>query len=226
MPLAAWGHVRGPHFCGQAARLPPVPLDRSALTAPLPREQSRCQRPFLWGIAQGRTGHPLLRGRCIPSYWVRDRGHVRGPRFCGADCPVAPFFGSIHDDDTRSSESSLQGPNLFDQVCTGHLASARFDRHHHWPSCHVGSAWPHSRFCASCSLTWRAIFPQPIFHSISPPVLANLPCFQPIFPAAISYRRCGNWVCDRLLALVHGCRCHCTQDCHKLGNEDVRSYIW
>ena len=47
----------GPHFCGQAARLPPVPLDRSALTAPLPREQSRCQRPFLWGIAQGRTGH-------------------------------------------------------------------------------------------------------------------------------------------------------------------------
>ena len=59
-----------------------------------------------------------------------------------------------------------------------------------------------------------------------PPVLANLPCFQPIFPAAISYRRCGNWVCDRLLALVHGCRCHCTQDCHKLGNEDVRSYIW
>lgn len=145
-----------------------VPLGQSALTAPLPREQSRCQRPFLWGIAQGRTGHPLLRGRCIPSYWVRDRGHVRGPRFCGADCPVAPFFGSIHDDDTRSSESSLQGPNLFDQVCTGHLASARFDRHRHWPSCHVGSPWPHSRFCASCSLTWRAIFPQPIFHSISP----------------------------------------------------------
>ena len=60
----------------------------------------------------------------------------------------------------------------------------------------------------------------------SPPVLANLPCFQPIFPAGIPYRRCGNWVCDRLLALVHGCRCHCTQDCHKLGNEDVRSYIW
>ena len=51
------GHVRGPHFCGLAARLPPVPLDQSALTAPLPREQSRCQRPFLWGIAQGRTGH-------------------------------------------------------------------------------------------------------------------------------------------------------------------------
>lgn len=55
-----------------------VPLGQSALTAPLPREQSRCQRPFLWGIAQGLTGHPLLRGRCIPSYWVRDRGHVRG----------------------------------------------------------------------------------------------------------------------------------------------------
>lgn len=31
------GHVREPHFCGQAARLPPVPLDRSALSG-----------PFLW----------------------------------------------------------------------------------------------------------------------------------------------------------------------------------
>lgn len=62
------GHVRGPRFCGQAARLPPVtsgsirvvwsvPLGQSVLTAPLPREQLRCQRPFLWGIAQGRTGH-------------------------------------------------------------------------------------------------------------------------------------------------------------------------
>lgn len=115
-------------------------------------------------------------------------GHVRGPRFCGAGCPVAPFFGSIHDDDTRSSESSLQDPNLFDQVCTGHLASARFDRHHHWPSCHVGSPWPHSRFCASCSLTWRAIFPQPIFHSISPSssqsslLLTHLPSWYPLPP--------------------------------------------
>ena len=104
--------------------------------------------------------HPFVLGQ--------GSGPCSVPRFCGAGCPVAPFFGSIHYDDTRSSESSLQDPNLFDQVCTGHLASARFDRHHHWPSCHVGSPWPHSRFCASCSLTWRAIFPQPIFHSISP----------------------------------------------------------
>ena len=84
--------------------------------------------------------HPFVLGQ--------GSGPCSGPRFCGAGCPVAPFFGSIHDDDTRSSESSLQDPNLFDQVCTGHLASARFDRHHHWPSCHVGSPWPHSRFCA------------------------------------------------------------------------------
>lgn len=62
MPLAALGQGSRAMFgglasVGQVSRLPPVPLNQSALTAPLPREQSRCQRPFLWGIAQGRTGH-------------------------------------------------------------------------------------------------------------------------------------------------------------------------
>lgn len=72
------GHVRGPHFCGQAARLPPVPLDRSALSGPFLGSNHVVSVRFSGVSLRAALVISLLRGRCIPSYWVRDRGHVRG----------------------------------------------------------------------------------------------------------------------------------------------------